>query len=88
MPTGPKGQRRPADVIGNAIKVAQIAHGRGRNQASDRGLESPEIVLNTPPRSAKAPPKAPGGAFPLFCHDVSWTRPGRLGPYSPCRVSR
>ena len=24
MPTGPKGQRRPADVFGNAIKVARI----------------------------------------------------------------
>jgi hypothetical protein len=29
MPTGPKGQRRPADVIGNAIRVAQIATGEG-----------------------------------------------------------
>jgi hypothetical protein len=27
MPKGPKGQRRPADVIGNAIKVARIATG-------------------------------------------------------------
>ena len=24
MPRGPKGQKRPADVIGNAIKVARI----------------------------------------------------------------
>lgn len=27
MPTGPKGQRRPADVIGNAVRVMQIATG-------------------------------------------------------------
>jgi len=27
MPKGPKGERRPADVIGNAIKVARIATG-------------------------------------------------------------
>ena len=27
MPTGPEGQKRPADVIGNAIRVAQIATG-------------------------------------------------------------
>ena len=27
MPRGPKGQKRPADVIGNAIKVARIATG-------------------------------------------------------------
>jgi hypothetical protein len=36
MPTGPKGEKRPADVIGNAVKVMRIAtgghsgdHGRG-----------------------------------------------------------
>lgn len=27
MPKGPKGQRRPADVVSNAIKVARIATG-------------------------------------------------------------
>ena len=27
MPTGPKGQKRPADVIDNAIEVARIATG-------------------------------------------------------------
>src|SRR3954447_10896182 len=32
MPTGPKGQRRPADVIGNAIRVAQIATGEAEEE--------------------------------------------------------
>jgi hypothetical protein len=40
MPTGPKGQKGPANVIGNAIKVARIATGeRGRvhrNPAEER----------------------------------------------------
>jgi len=27
MPTGPKGQKRPADVIGNAMRVMKIATG-------------------------------------------------------------
>jgi len=27
MPKGPRGEKRPADVIGNAIKVAKIATG-------------------------------------------------------------
>jgi hypothetical protein len=27
MPTGPRGERRPADVIGGAIKVARISVG-------------------------------------------------------------
>jgi hypothetical protein len=28
MPKGPKGQRRPADVIGNAVRVVEIATGQ------------------------------------------------------------
>ena len=27
MPKGPKGEKRPADVIGNAVKVMRIAVG-------------------------------------------------------------
>lgn len=27
MPKGPRGEKRPADVIGNAIKIARIATG-------------------------------------------------------------
>jgi len=27
MPSGPKGEKRPADVIGNAVKVMRIATG-------------------------------------------------------------
>ncbi len=27
MPTGPEGEKRPADVIGNAVKVMRIATG-------------------------------------------------------------
>jgi len=30
MPRGPKGEKRPADVIGNAVKVMRIATGGGR----------------------------------------------------------
>jgi hypothetical protein len=32
MPTGPKGQKRPADVVGNAIKVARIATGEDQEE--------------------------------------------------------
>ena len=34
MPKGPKGQKRPADVIGNAVKVMRIATGE---EAEDFG---------------------------------------------------
>ena len=33
MPKGPQGQKRPADVIGCAIKVAQIATGEVEEKA-------------------------------------------------------
>ncbi len=32
MPTGPKGEKRPADVIGNVIKVAKIATGEAEEE--------------------------------------------------------
>ncbi len=32
MPKGPKGQKRPADVIGNAVKVMQIATGEDKEE--------------------------------------------------------
>jgi hypothetical protein len=37
MPKGPKGERRPADVIGAAIKVAKIATGEEQEE-----LDAPE----------------------------------------------
>lgn len=39
MPTGPKGQKRPADAIGNAIKVAQIATGEIEDEIEDDGKD-------------------------------------------------
>jgi hypothetical protein len=41
MPTGPKGEKRPADVIGNAVHVMRIATG--------------EIEEGTPPDDGKDP---------------------------------
>ena len=37
MTKGPKGQKRPADVIGTAIKVAKIATGEIDDTADDDG---------------------------------------------------
>ena len=36
MPTGPKGQKRPADAIGRAVKIAQIATGEADDGQSLR----------------------------------------------------
>lgn len=37
MPTGPKGQKRPADVIGNAVRVMRIATGEETDDVIDDG---------------------------------------------------
>lgn len=34
MPRGPKGEKRPADVIGNAVKVMKIAVGEEADETS------------------------------------------------------
>ena len=37
MPRGPKGEKRPADVIGNAILVARIATGEATDDLPKTG---------------------------------------------------
>jgi hypothetical protein len=39
MPTGPKGQKRPADVIGNAVKIMRIATGEDEDTVIDDGKD-------------------------------------------------
>ena len=41
MPTGPKGEKRPADVIGNAVKVMRIATGEEAEDYSNAPVVSP-----------------------------------------------
>lgn len=39
MPKGPKGQKRPADVIGNAVKVMRIATGEEEDAVTEDGKD-------------------------------------------------
>ncbi|MGB0909083.1 MAG: RNA-binding protein [Nitrospirales bacterium] len=39
MPKGPQGQKRPGDVIGNAIKVAKIATGEEEDSTPSQTRE-------------------------------------------------
>ena len=39
MSRGPKGQKRPADVIGNAVKVMRILTGEEEDTAKDDGKD-------------------------------------------------
>ena len=39
MPKGPQGQKRPADVIGNAVQVMRIATGELTDAVKDDGKD-------------------------------------------------
>jgi hypothetical protein len=45
MPTGPKGQKRPADVISNAVKVMRIAIGEEAETVVDDGKDKAAQAL-------------------------------------------
>ena len=45
MPKGPKGEKRPGDVIGAAIRVAQIATGEMYDENEDDGNNDEYIYV-------------------------------------------
>lgn len=51
MPKGPKGQKRPADVIGNAVKVMRIATGE---ETEDAPVKSAAATLGSLGGKARA----------------------------------
>jgi hypothetical protein len=55
MPKGPKGQKRPADVIGNAVKVMRIATGEEQEDFSaDDGKDPAAKALGSRGGKARA----------------------------------
>ena len=60
MPRGPKGEKRPADVIGNAVHVMRIATGeiedtpsKAPKRAKGRALQAEKFKLRHYPRKAR-----------------------------------
>ncbi len=54
MPKGPKGQKRPADVIGNAVKVMRIATGEEEEALTDDGKDKAAVSLGRRGGKARA----------------------------------
>ena len=54
MPKGPKGQQRPADVIGTAIRVAKIATGEIEDETTDDGKNKAAVELGRKGGKARA----------------------------------
>lgn len=54
MPKGPKGQKSPADVIGNAVRVMRIATGEDTEDAPDDGKDKAAQALGKKGGAARA----------------------------------
>ena len=54
MPKGPKGEKRPADVIGNAVKVMKIATGAEQELLTDDGKDKAAQSLGRRGGNARA----------------------------------
>jgi hypothetical protein len=55
MPKGPKGQKRPADVIGNAVRVMRIATGEiEESPPTENGKDKAAVALGRKGGKARA----------------------------------
>lgn len=54
MPTGPKGEKRPADAIGLAVKIARIATGEEEDTVHDDGKDKAAQALGKKGGAARA----------------------------------
>ena len=54
MPKSPKGEKRPADVIGNAIKIARIATGEEDEALTEDGKNKAAVSLGKRGGKARA----------------------------------
>ena len=54
MPRGPKGEKRPADVVGNAVMIAKIATGEIEDIITDDGKNAAAVALGRMGGKARA----------------------------------
>ena len=54
MPRGPKGEKRPADAIGNAIMIAKIATGEIEDITTEDGKNAAAVALGRMGGKARA----------------------------------
>ena len=54
MPRGPKGEKHPAEVIGNAVHVTRIATGEIEDKVTDDGKNAAAVALGRMGGKARA----------------------------------
>jgi hypothetical protein len=59
MPTGPKGEKRPADVIGNAVHVMRVLTGELEDTIPDDGKDPAAKALGKKGGAARAKAMTP-----------------------------
>ncbi len=59
MPKGPRGEKRPADVIGNAVKVMRIATGEETEELETDRVKSAAAELGARGGKARAAKMTP-----------------------------
>lgn len=59
MPKGPKGEKRPADVVANAVKVMRIATGEEAEELTDDGKDAAAVSLGRRGGKARAEKMSP-----------------------------
>ena len=59
MPKGPKGEKRPADVVGAAVKVMKIATGEIEEDIDDDGKNKAAVELGRKGGKARAKQMTP-----------------------------
>ncbi len=60
MPKGPQGQKRPADVVGNAVHVMRIATGETEDAVPEDGKDPAAKALGKKGGVARAKSMTPG----------------------------
>jgi len=59
MPKGPRGEKRPADVIGNAVKIMRIATGEEEEIREDDQRDASAVSLGSKGGRARADKLSP-----------------------------
>ena len=76
MPKGPRGEKRPADVIGNAVKVMRIATGEETEELPDSAkLAAAELGSRGGKARAKSLTKEQRAEIARKAAAKRWSRP-------------
>jgi hypothetical protein len=71
MPRGPRGEKRPADMIGNAVKVMRIATGEEIEELETDRAKSAAAELGSRGGKARAAKMTPQKRSEIARHDAA-----------------